>query len=138
MTEIKKFYDFYVDGFGGDIDESMPVKISSEDTERIKFTEHFKKILEEKQLLTFCEWVAWDEADDKDNYQKYIPETITFLRVLLDCDVHYGDCTRSAQSCSLCRLQRLLDEYEKYCISKDWMPKLKEYYSSRREDINIG
>ena len=62
--------------------------------------------------LTFAEWVAWDEAE----IGELIPLDWAKQFIAFDCGAnrHFGDCTKSPQSCYLCVLEQFLSEYREY------------------------
>lgn len=84
--------------------------------------EIFKVLFKSKKKYLFVEFLAAMEGDDfdvlekswLDHYQRFVDRIPEMLQT-----VHYGDCTRSCQTCDICLLEGFLKDYREYYFNED-------------------
>lgn len=64
-----------------------------------------------KSWLGLAQWLAEKEGITAQEAEKFLTDCIK-------SNVHYGDCTKQSQPCSLCVLEELLKDYYQYCFEK--------------------
>jgi len=59
---------------------------------------------------TFTEFIA----DNNNASVKWAEEYLKYA--LFDMNYHFGDCTQEANSCALCYVEEMLEDYAKYAL----------------------